>query len=200
VRNTYDAAGRLIRVEQGELAAWQSEAVAPSAWTGFTVHRVQATVYDAMGRKVREVLSAADGTVRAVAQHSCDALGRPECSAARMNPALWPSAAGTGGSLPASACASGAAGTGANDFGPDRISRNLYDAAGQRLQLRVGVGTPDEGARASWAYNGNGQVTTVIDGNGNRAAAGAAAGARIPQRHPHGSASRSGGRPRRRGR
>jgi YD repeat-containing protein len=37
------------------------------------------------------------------------------------------------------------------------------------LQLRVGVGSGDEGAEATWAYNANGQVTTVIDGNGNRA-------------------------------
>jgi RHS repeat-associated protein len=37
------------------------------------------------------------------------------------------------------------------------------------VQLREGVGTADEGAEATWAYNLNGQVTTLIDGNGNRA-------------------------------
>ncbi len=31
------------------------------------------------------------------------------------------------------------------------------------------MGTSDEAAEATWAYNLNGQVTTVIDGNGNRA-------------------------------
>ena len=35
--------------------------------------------------------------------------------------------------------------------------------------MREGVGTADRGAEATWAYNLNGQVTTVIDGNGNRA-------------------------------
>ena len=60
------------------------------------------------------------------------------------------------------------AGTAGSD-GPDRITRNVYDAAGQRLQLRKGVGTADEGTEATWAYNANGQVTTVIDANGNRA-------------------------------
>ena len=35
VRNTYDVNGWLVKVEKGELAAWQSEAVAPSAWSGF---------------------------------------------------------------------------------------------------------------------------------------------------------------------
>jgi len=68
-------------------------------------------------------------------------------------------------SLPASACTPGAAGS----DGPDRITRILYDVAGQRLQLREGVGSAEEGTEASWAYNLNGQVTTIIDGNGNRA-------------------------------
>jgi YD repeat-containing protein len=54
-------------------------------------------------------------------------------------------------------------------FGPDRIVRNVYDAAGRRLQLREGVGSAVEAAEATWAYNFNGQVTTMIDGNGNRA-------------------------------
>ncbi|HYI49220.1 MAG TPA: hypothetical protein VEX35_12230, partial [Allosphingosinicella sp.] len=44
------------------------------------------------------------------------------------------------------------------------------DVADQRLQLREGVGSDVEAAEATWAYNQNGQVTTVIDGNGNRAA------------------------------
>jgi YD repeat-containing protein len=49
-------------------------------------------------------------------------------------------------------------------------ARNVYDAAGQRLQVREGVGTAIEAAEATWAYNLAGQVTNVIDGNGNRAA------------------------------
>jgi hypothetical protein len=36
VRNTYDAAGRPIKVETGWHSTWQSEAVAPAGWTGFT--------------------------------------------------------------------------------------------------------------------------------------------------------------------
>lgn len=39
VRNSYDQAGRLLKVETGTLASWQSEAVAPSDWTGFSVVR-----------------------------------------------------------------------------------------------------------------------------------------------------------------
>ena len=36
------------------------------------------------------------------------------------------------------------------------------------MQIREGVGIADEG-RGDWAYNVNGQVSTMIDGNGNRA-------------------------------
>ncbi|HYI49538.1 MAG TPA: hypothetical protein VEX35_13855, partial [Allosphingosinicella sp.] len=56
VRNSYDAAGRLIKVESGTLPAWQSEAVAPASWSAFTAHSIAVTSYDAMGRKTREVV------------------------------------------------------------------------------------------------------------------------------------------------
>jgi YD repeat-containing protein len=160
VRNSYDPAGRLTRVETGTLAAWQSEAVAPAAWgASFTPNRTLETQYDMMSRKTREsVRDGAAGTVRTLTQYSYDAVGRLECTAVRMNPDTF-------GSLPASACTPATAGA----HGPDRIARNAYDAAGQRLQLREGVGTAVEAAEATWAYNLNGQVTAVIDGNGNRA-------------------------------
>jgi RHS repeat-associated protein len=159
VRNTYDSAGRLTKVETGTLSAWQSETVAPSAWSGFSVSHTLETSYDAMDRKTREtVREGAAGAVRTLTQYSYDSFGRLDCTAVRMNPALF-------GSPPANVCLPGSEG---ND-GPDRITRNIYDAAGQRLQLREGVGSNVEAAEATWAYNLNGQVTTVIDGNGNRA-------------------------------
>jgi len=159
VRNVYDLAGQLIRQESGTLAALQAEAVAPSAWSGFTILRTAETSYDLLGRKTRESLrEGAAGTVRTLTQYSYDSFGRLECTAVRMNPALF-------ASPPASACTLGTQGS----EGPDRITRAVYDAAGQRLQLRAGVGSAEEGAEASWAYNADGQVTTVIDGNGNRA-------------------------------
>ena len=157
VRNVYDPAGRLIRVETGELAAWQSEAVAPAAWSGFTIIRTLETSYDVMSRKVREsVREGASGPVRTLTQYSYDIMGRLECTAVRMNESQF------GGTLP-DAC------TQAGGAIPDRITRTVYDAAGQRLQLREGVGTADEGTEATWAYDLGGRITTVIDGNGNRA-------------------------------
>jgi hypothetical protein len=54
VRNSYDAAGRLTKVETGALAAWQIDGVVPANWTGFAVHRTLETSYDSMSRKARE--------------------------------------------------------------------------------------------------------------------------------------------------
>ena len=51
--------------------------------------------------------------------------------------------------------------------GPDHPHR--LRRGGARLQLREGVGSSVEGTEATWAYNANGQVAAVIDGNGNRA-------------------------------
>jgi RHS repeat-associated protein len=160
VRNAYDGAGRLTKVETGTLSTWQSDAVAPASWgAAFTVARTVETQYDSVGQKIRDTLrEGATGTVRTITQYSYDNAGRLECTAVRMNPAVF-------GSLPSSACALGTEGS----DGPDRITRIVYNAAGERVQLRQGVLTGFEAAEATWAYNLDGQVTTVIDANGNRA-------------------------------
>jgi YD repeat-containing protein len=113
--------------------------------------------YDGRRNPVRETLSSG-GTAYSVADKAFDDEGRLVCSTIRMNPAAFPA-------LPNDACIAGPPG----GDGADRITRTIYDAAGQRLQLREGVGTADEGAEASWAYDDNGRIATIIDGNGNRA-------------------------------
>jgi RHS repeat-associated protein len=158
VRNTYDIAGRLIKVEQGELAAWQSDAVSPASWSGFTVLGSVETVYDQMGRKIRESAKGSDGVAVSLTQYSYDLAGRLSCTATRMNFAVY-------GNLPASACTPGPEGV----VGLDRISRTVYDAAGQVLQQRVGVGSTVEAADVTYAYNLSGQIAIVVDANGNRA-------------------------------
>jgi RHS repeat-associated protein len=160
VRTTYDGAGRATKLETGQLSDWQSESVAPIGWAGFSADRTAETQYDAMGRKIREWMREGSvGPVRTMTEYSYDAIGRPACTAVRMNPAVF-AFSGT-----PNACTPGTAGS----EGPDRITRTIYDAAGQRVQLREGVGSADEGAEATWAYNANGQIVTMIDGNGNRA-------------------------------
>ncbi|WAC59783.1 RHS repeat-associated core domain-containing protein [Brevundimonas sp. SL130] len=91
-------------------------------------------------------------------QRAYDAVGRPTCTAVRMNPAAF-------GSLPASACTLGAEGS----QGPDRIERNVYDAAGQVLEVRRAVGTSLEQVYAAYTYSLNGKPTSVTDANGNKA-------------------------------
>ncbi len=158
VRNSYDAAGRLIRVEKGELAAWLSEAIAPADWQSYTTFNVFSqvdTTYDAMDRKLIEKVSSG-GTVYGATQYSYDAVGRLDCIAVRMNPAIY-------AALPASACTLGTEGS----QGPDRITRNVYDAANQLLKVQKGYGTPLQQDYASYSYSLNGKQTRVIDANGN---------------------------------
>ncbi|MES2452496.1 MAG: RHS repeat-associated core domain-containing protein [Pseudomonadota bacterium] len=165
VRNTYDAGGRLTRVEVGELADWQSENVLPVNWAGFTVFKRVDTSYDLLDRKVKEVVSEVGPgpafvvTPYAVTQYSYDAVGRLECTAVRMNPAVW-------GGLPASACAPGAAGS----SGDDRITRSVYDAAGQLLKVQKAYGTTLQQDYLNYSYTPNGKEASVSDANGNKAA------------------------------
>ncbi|MBD3815373.1 MAG: RHS repeat-associated core domain-containing protein [Halothiobacillus sp.] len=165
VRTTYDAAGRPIEVETGELSDWQSEAVAPADWGTaaseggtYTVLSSVETTYDAMGRKLTDTVRGSDDIAVSLTQYSYDNVGRLQCTAVRMNPAAY-------GSLPASACTLGSEGSN----GPDRITKKIYDAAGQVLQIRSGVGTAIEAADVTYSYTDNGKVEYVVDANGNKA-------------------------------
>lgn len=108
-------------------------------------------------------------TVVAVTQMSYDSLGRLQCSAVRMNPAVY-------GSLPSDACALGA--TGAQ--GADRITKLVYDNAGQLVTVQKAYAvTTANGFPATlqqdyqtYSYTLNGKPAYVIDANGNKAAYG----------------------------
>lgn len=163
VRNTYDAGGRLTRVERGTLSAWQSEAVAPASWSGFTVLETVQSSYDNGDRKIRDIVSGG-GTVYSVTQYSYDTLGRPRCTGVRMNPAIFPNAAGAGGSLPADACTAGTAST---TYGPDRITRTTSNWRGDVMRQETGVGTSERRDVATYNYTLDGQVQTITDANGN---------------------------------
>ncbi|WP_066798435.1 RHS repeat domain-containing protein [Sphingomonas soli] len=161
VRNTYDAAGRLTKVEKGELASWQSESVAPASWSGFSLQQKTETVYDAMGRKLTDTVSGWNGSAwvpAALTHYSYDAVGRLECTAVRMNSAVW-------SSLPSSACTLGTAGS----DGPDRITRSVYNAAGQVVTVQKAYGTALQQDYASYTYSDNGKQTSMTDVGGNKA-------------------------------
>jgi RHS repeat-associated protein len=166
MRNSYDAAGNLSKIEYGELAAWQPETVTPRDWptaaaaplTGFTVFKVVTITYDAMGRKRTYAVQDSALNVHALTQYSYDINGRLLCTAIRMNPSAF-------ASLPASACTLGVSG----GSGPDRISRNHYSASGRLIRVEYGVGTGEQIEYARYEYTLNGNQSAVIDANGNRA-------------------------------
>lgn len=168
VRNRYDAAGRLIKVETGQLFDWQSQDVRPSDWQLFTTFEIFQTLditYDSMGRKVKEAASSG-GVTYGVTQYSYDQLGHLVCTAVRMNPAAFTS-------LPVSACTLGTAGSN----GPDRIIRTVYNALGDVLAVQKAYGVTVANGfpatlqqdYATYSYTANGKPASMFDANGNKA-------------------------------
>jgi RHS repeat-associated protein len=158
-RKTYDSAGRLRAVETGALAVWQSELVAPADWPGFTVSSRVDSMYDAMGRKTRDAVSADDGVTTSVTEYGYDLAGRLKCTAVRMNPDAWAIAL-------LDKCVPGPV---HQTNGPDRITRNSYNALGELLKVEKAVGTGLQQVYAAYTYSPNGKATSVTDANGNRA-------------------------------
>jgi RHS repeat-associated protein len=157
VRNSYDARGRLVKVEQLLLAAWQAATIEPKNWTGVTVRRSVQTDYDGLDRKIRETVKGSSA-VASVTDFSYDHVGRPECTAVRMNLTALP--------VVGSACTLGTAGS----FGPDRITRNYYNNVGElaRVEKAAGV-TGVQQDHVRYEYTDNGKRKAVTDANGNRA-------------------------------
>lgn len=168
-RNTYDTAGRLILVEQGVLSTWQSDLIAPANWSTFVVYQSKAITYNQFDQKVTETLIGSDGSKYAQTQYSYDAFHRLDCTAVRMNPAVY-------ASPPSSACTLGTSGS----QGPDRITHNVYDIAGQLLKVQKAYGvtttagfpTTLQQDYQSYTYTPNGKRAYVIDANGNKSAYG----------------------------
>jgi RHS repeat-associated protein len=155
VRNTYDKAGRLTRVEQGILSAWQPESVAPANWPGFVPNKSVYTDYDALDRKVLESQFTTEG-IYTRTQYSYDDAGRLKCTIVRLN-------LNTGSD---DACTPGPYNP---YYGYDRVSKTLYDKAGQVTETWEGVGTPLQRREAHYLYNDNGQKTALTDSRGFRA-------------------------------
>ncbi len=72
-----------------------------------------------------------------VVQYSYDSKNRLECTAPRMNPAIW------GGAAATSACT---AATTSTTYGPDpHRSRNTYDSLGRVTKVESAVGNGRSG-------------------------------------------------------
>ena len=144
---TFDAAGRPTLVEYGTATG--------TTLASFTPVQTLQTAYDANGRPVQELFRGA-GAIQTATQYSYDAAGQLDCTAQRMNPALF-------GNTPG-ACSLGTQGA----AGPDRITQNVYDVLGRVTTLRTAVGTAVQADEATVGYTANGQQAWVQDGNGNR--------------------------------
>lgn len=166
VRNTYDGGGRLVLVETGYLTSWQSDTVVPANWTTFTVYQSKAIAYNQFDQKVSETLLSSDGTKYAHTQYSYDALHRLDCTAMRMNQPYFHVDQ-------SSACQFVTQGS----DGPDRITHNVYDIAGQLLKVQKAFGVTTANGfpqtlqqdYATYTYTTNGKMATMVDANGNKA-------------------------------
>jgi RHS repeat-associated protein len=150
IRLTYRPDGQVSKQEFGNTLG-QSD----SDFAAMTVSQTVDIGFDTNSRPVTSKLSAS-GTDYALTQTSYDALARVDCTAARMNTAIY-------GSLPASACTLGTQGS----FGPDRISQIVYDNASEVTQAKVAVGTSDAATERTLTYSNNGKVTTLKDAENN---------------------------------
>jgi RHS repeat-associated protein len=119
--------------------------------TQFTASETTENAYDGAGNLIF-VKSPAGRT-----QHFYNSANRLECTAIRMNPNV------ADASLP-DACTLSTAG----DYGPDRITHNVYDAAGQLTTIQRAYRTSLQQNYASYLYTLNGKQDWVQDANGNR--------------------------------
>jgi RHS repeat-associated protein len=157
-RTSYDANGLVVKVETGELSAWQPSNIAPVNWPNFTILSTETRTYDTMNQLVKTTVAGSDAVVVSVTQANYDKIGRPVCTATRMNPAEF-------NSLEVNACILDTAGT----FGSDRITRNRYDVAGQVVRVQKAVGTAIVQDYVTYTYTANGKQSSVKDANGNLA-------------------------------
>jgi len=140
-RRTYSAEGYLATTSRGT-----------STGIGqFTAVETISNEYDGGGNLAKTTSPAG------VTQRSYDGAARPTCTAVRMNPSVY-------GSLPSDACTLSAQGVN----GADRITKNVYDAAGQKTVIQRAYGTPLVQNYSTFAYTQNGKEDWVQDANGNR--------------------------------
>jgi RHS repeat-associated protein len=99
----------------------------------------------------------ANGLTQTLVQRSFDDSGRVDCEARRMNPGVFGTVSG--------ACSPGTEGS----YGPDRITHNVYDAAGQLQKIQRAYGTSLQQDYVTYTYTLNGKRASVTDANGNRA-------------------------------
>jgi RHS repeat-associated protein len=150
-RYTYrDSDNKLVLAENGTVPNQWS-------WSLSVINNTEMT-YDSRRNIIRE-RTFAGGTNLKVTDRSFLNRGLAECTAVRMNMDALPAATAAG------ACSLGSQGA----HGTDRITRNLYDAAGRLLTVQKAVGTSLQQNHVSYGYTWNGKQASLTDANGNPA-------------------------------
>jgi RHS repeat-associated protein len=140
-----------------KLIATETGTVPDPTSTTLTVSGRTDTTYDSRRNPVRDALSAA-GTTYTVADRSFDDRAQLLCQTQRLNAAAFGTVT--------DACTLGTEGS----DGPDRITHNIYDAAGQLLKVQKAYNiTALQQDYATYTYSANGKRTAVTDANGNLA-------------------------------
>jgi RHS repeat-associated protein len=151
-RVTYRGDGQVHRVETGT-----DGSPSDPGWSSFVPNGGRReSDFDAHGRPIGDRLIQGSTTI-AMTRTSYDQLGRPECSAVRMDP-------GAAAALSADACQDSTSGSGE----PDRITRTIRDAADRVTEIRTAVDTDIEAAEVRYDYTANGNVAWAMDARGNR--------------------------------
>jgi RHS repeat-associated protein len=156
-RYTFDAESRVTKAETGTTTA-----ATEAALNAMAVYQTIDIAFDANGNKIKETVSGTAGATQIV-QLSYNADQRLQCTALRMNPAIFVS-------LPSGACTMGTAGSGGNDFGSDRITQNSYNANGRVTLVKTAFGTAEQANEVANGYTANGQTAYVVDAENNRTA------------------------------
>lgn len=156
-RYAYDAEGRVVQVDVGVTGT--------TTGSDFVAAQTTKIRYDALGHKTQVYVN--DVTIQpsqglTLTQINYDADDRQLCTAQRMNPAIFDTLFNE--TDKPDACTTRAPGT----QGPDRITKTIYDAAGQILEVHQAFGTADERIYAAYTYTANGKQATIEDARQNR--------------------------------
>lgn len=143
VKLVYDADSRPVQTIRGTATSL--------AGGGFAAVETTSTAFNGARQPIRVT------TPTGVTQRSYDGAGRDQCTAVRMNPAVF-------GSLPADACALSTAGA----AGPDQITRLAHDAAGRQTSDTRAWGVAGQQAvYATYTYSNDNLPLTVKDAQNN---------------------------------
>ena len=143
---------KVTNVQTGKVSCTTDCATAPTLT--LTNPQQTDTTYDSRRYAIRETNYQAATTYRVIDRSFLD-RGLADCTTVRMDLAA----------PLAGACSLGTAGA----DGSDRITKNLYDNAGQLLKVQKAYGTSLQQDYVTYTYTNNGKQQTVTDANGNKA-------------------------------